>query len=57
MGVFLFYFVFFFLQNINRSIVHNFEQFSIQQTVLEKTAVVVKHQFIKCKQCVARKAQ
>ena len=36
----------FVFQNISRSIVHNFEQFSIQQKVLEQTAVVVKHQFI-----------
>ena len=44
--------LFFFLQNITRSIVHNIQQFIIEQTVLEQTVVAVKHQFIKCKQSV-----
>ena len=42
----------FFLQNITQSIVPNIEEFAIQQTVLDQTAVVVKHKFIKCKQSV-----
>ena len=45
---------YFFLQNITQSIVPNIEKFAIQQTVLEQTAVVVKHKFIKCKQSVER---
>ena len=42
----------FFLQNITQSIVPNIEKFAIQQTVLEQTAAIVKHKFIKCKQSV-----
>ena len=32
--------------------VPNIEQFAIQQTVLEQTAVIVKYRFIKCKQSI-----
>ena len=47
-----FYFLFFFfLQNITQSIVPNIE-ISIQQTVLEQPAMIVKYKFIKCKQSV-----
>ena len=42
----------FFPQNISHSIILNIEKVAIQQTVLEQTAVVVKHKFIKCKQSV-----
>ena len=35
--------LFFFLQNITQSKVPNIEKFAIQQTILEQTAVVVKH--------------
>ena len=49
----LFIYLFFFLQNITQSIVPNIENFAIQQTVLEQTAVIVKYKFIKCKQSVA----
>ena len=48
----LFIFFFFFLQNITQSKVPNIKKFSIQQTVLEQTAVIVKYKFIKCKQSV-----
>ena len=40
------------MQNITQSLVPNIEKFAIQQTVLEQTAVIVKHKFIKCKQSV-----
>ena len=43
-------FYYFFLQNITQSKVPNIEKFAIQQTILEQTAVVVKHKFIKFKQ-------
>ena len=43
---------FFILQNITQSIVTNTEKFAIQQTVLEQTAVFMKHKFMKCKQSV-----
>ena len=42
-----FYFKFF--AKFHQSIVTNIEKFAIQQTILEQTAVVVKHKFIKCK--------
>ena len=51
----MFFFFFFFLQNITQSKVPNIEQFAIQQTVLEQTAVIVKYKFIKCKQSVDRR--
>ena len=47
-----FFILFLFLQNITQSIVPNIEKFAIQQTVLEQTAVIVKYNFIKCKQSV-----
>ena len=39
-----------FFATITQTIVPNIEKFAIQQTVLEQTAGVVKHKFIKCKQ-------
>ena len=45
-----YFFSLFFWQNITQSIVPNIEKFAIQQTILEQTAVVVKHNFIKCEQ-------
>ena len=44
--------VFFVLQNITQSIVPKIEKCAMQQTVLDQTAVVVKHKFMKCKQGV-----
>ena len=48
-NAFFFHLFFFFLQNITQSIVPNIENFAIQQTVLEQTAVIVKYKLIKCK--------
>ena len=42
----------FILQYITQSIALQIEKVAIQQTVLDQTAVVVKHKFIKCKQSV-----
>ena len=48
-----FFFIFFFFCKISPSQWYpTLKNFSIQQTVLEQTAVIVKYKFIKCKQSV-----